>query len=284
MEFKRISVLIPAYNAEPYIEKAIKSAQSQSRLPDEIIVGNDASTDRTSELARSLGAVVLDLPKGNGSIARNAAAKAATGDIFFFLDADDWWESNKIERHLEQWNSVAASVVLDRSVATTMESDTRWKGGLDMDGYLDWRGFLNHKAWPSGSGFSVPAENYWKVNGFNEKLGKYQDVDFWVRCAEACGPAYQMSAVLTHYLLVQGSVSKRIIDPEANLKTLFDGWPFATAVDKARFRSLAYLIAAGATRWPDALKHLSRAGWPVSRRFFWRCLLVSLKRTVLRSA
>ena len=89
-----ISVIIPAYNAEKYIGEAIESALNQTRPAKEIIVVDDASTDRTAEIARSFGervkVLVNEVNSGPGH-SRNAGVAASTGDYLAFLDADDKW-------------------------------------------------------------------------------------------------------------------------------------------------------------------------------------------------
>ncbi len=95
-----ISVIIPAYNAEKYIGEAIESALNQTRPAKEIVVVDDASTDRTVEIARSFGdrvkVLVNEVNSGPGH-SRNAGVAASTGDYLAFLDADDKW----LPAHLE---------------------------------------------------------------------------------------------------------------------------------------------------------------------------------------
>ncbi len=86
-----ISFIIPAYNEEDYIEKTIRAIQlaaDQVGDPYEVIVANDASTDRTPEIALSLGAIVVNSAHRKISANRNSGAKVAKGDIFIFVDAD----------------------------------------------------------------------------------------------------------------------------------------------------------------------------------------------------
>ena len=85
-----ISVIIPAYNAERYLEETVQSVREQQwEGPLEIIVINDGSADSTEALAKSLGCRVVSIPQCGPAAARNEGIKNASNDLIFFLDADD---------------------------------------------------------------------------------------------------------------------------------------------------------------------------------------------------
>ena len=89
----KISVVIPCYNEEDGIRSVIESMPS---YVDEIVVVDNNSTDRTSEIARSLGAVVVFQPvKGYGA-AYQAGLPAATGDVIATLDGDGTYPADEI--------------------------------------------------------------------------------------------------------------------------------------------------------------------------------------------
>ena len=84
-----VSVIIPVHNAVDDLRRCLQALAASARLPDEVIVVDDASTDGSAALARSLGARVLRLPmRGGPARARNVGARAARSDILFFVDAD----------------------------------------------------------------------------------------------------------------------------------------------------------------------------------------------------
>jgi glycosyltransferase involved in cell wall biosynthesis len=98
-----VSVLIPAHNADKFIAKAIASVLAQTvRVAELIVVANDCS-DQTAEISSRLGATVITEPRRGLSIARNAGLRASTQEWVAFLDADDWWATEKIER---QWRAL----------------------------------------------------------------------------------------------------------------------------------------------------------------------------------
>lgn len=99
---KSVSLIIPAYNAARYLKEALDSAIYQTRPPQEIIVIDDGSTDNTRDLVAYYGPMVRYVYQENQGIgaARNAGVRLAQGDYVSFLDADDFWTSDKLERQM----------------------------------------------------------------------------------------------------------------------------------------------------------------------------------------
>lgn len=96
-----VSVIMPAYNAERYIAKAIESVLCQN-VPLELFIIDDCSTDHTAEIAGKYidcGRVMLLRNERNLGVAesRNIGIRRAAGKYVAFLDADDWWAENKLE-------------------------------------------------------------------------------------------------------------------------------------------------------------------------------------------
>lgn len=89
-----ISVVIPVYDAAPYLERCIRSLLDQTRPPDELIFVNDGSTDGSMDIlirhaAENPHIRVLTRPNRGVSAARNAGLDVARGDCLYFMDADD---------------------------------------------------------------------------------------------------------------------------------------------------------------------------------------------------
>lgn len=98
----RVSVIIPACNAEDFIGEAVDSALAQTHRDTEVIVVDDSSTDDTPAMLQSYGNRITVHRQANTGVAgaRNAGAWLATGDWVAFLDADDVWRPTKLERQL----------------------------------------------------------------------------------------------------------------------------------------------------------------------------------------
>lgn len=100
--FPMVSVIMPAYNVEQYVQRAIESVQRQTMTDFELLVVDDGSTDRTGDIIRGLtrhDQRIVDFHPQNGGApaARNLALDHAHGKYVMFMDADDWAEPHMLE-------------------------------------------------------------------------------------------------------------------------------------------------------------------------------------------
>lgn len=98
-----VSVVIPVYDGATFLPDAVASIRAQTRPPDEIIVVDDASTDGSGEVAASLGDDIRVIRHEHNQTlpgARNTGVQASDSDIVTFLDADDLWAPDKLQRQL----------------------------------------------------------------------------------------------------------------------------------------------------------------------------------------
>lgn len=96
-----VSVIVPVYNGEKYIERCIDSLLNQTYKNIEILIVNDGSTDGTSEKLKKYytneKVIIINQKNGGVSKARNKAIESARGEYIQFTDSDDWLEKNMIE-------------------------------------------------------------------------------------------------------------------------------------------------------------------------------------------
>ncbi len=100
----RVSVAMATFNGETYLPEMLDSLASQTRPPDELVVRDDGSTDRTLDVVHDFASrapfPVRVVPGGERlGYAQNfvAASRACTGDLLFFADQDDFWRPEKLE-------------------------------------------------------------------------------------------------------------------------------------------------------------------------------------------
>ena len=128
-----VSVIIPVYNYDRFLGEAIESVLSQTYPNMEVIVVDDGSTDRSSEVAKSFaGRGVRYRYQENAGIgpARNSGLEIAQGEFFAFLDADDCWPKEKIERQLSAFeNDPALEMVFGQAVQ--LHHGPEWEAGVN---------------------------------------------------------------------------------------------------------------------------------------------------------
>lgn len=143
-----VSVIMPAYNAEKYIEQAIRSVQKQTVRSWELIVVDDRSTDKTAEQIRRLAAEdmriipVYSETNHGAAESRNIALRQCRGEFVALLDADDVWHPQKLERELERARKTDADLVYS-SYAMIDEQGTRCFSDFIVEESTDLQSMLN---------------------------------------------------------------------------------------------------------------------------------------------
>jgi len=102
MEQPSVSVVIPVFNGERYLQQAIASALEQTYPPHEVVVVDDGSTDASRSIVESFGGkVICKIQQNLGpSAARNLGTEVSTGEWIAYLDADDYWLPDKLEKQI----------------------------------------------------------------------------------------------------------------------------------------------------------------------------------------
>src|ERR1700704_1423104 len=94
----RISVILPVYNREQTVARAIRSVLAQTWTSLELIVVDDGSTDGTRDVLRSFGSqiTVIEQPHAGAYAARNRGLREARGELIAFIDSDDVWLPDRL--------------------------------------------------------------------------------------------------------------------------------------------------------------------------------------------
>jgi glycosyltransferase involved in cell wall biosynthesis len=168
-----ISFIIPAYNEEKLIGAtvdAIVAAARAVREPFEVIVVDDASTDRTAAVAEAQGARVVPVNRRQIAATRNAGARAARGDVFIFVDADT----------IMPQATLRAALAALRSGAVGGGSRVRFDGMVPRYARVllpVFSGLLGVLRIAAGCFIFCRREAFEATGGFNERLFASEEVD-----------------------------------------------------------------------------------------------------------
>jgi glycosyltransferase involved in cell wall biosynthesis len=161
------SVIVPAHNAEDFIEKGLHSIKMQTFTDYELIVVCDNCTDKTAEIALGYADKTLIRNYGLDGLARNAGIEAAEGEWLLFMDHDDWWlheyAFQMLAAFLEQRMGEPLDVVMFNFI---------WKG----KGYCQQTRFRTVAVWNKCwrrefiGDTRFPAKPYWSDVDFNRDM------------------------------------------------------------------------------------------------------------------
>jgi glycosyltransferase involved in cell wall biosynthesis len=185
-----VSVIVPAYNAERYLADAVRSVLGQTWHELELIVVDDGSTDGTGALADQLTAAdprarVIHKRNGGPSSARNAGLAVAKGELLCFLDADDVFLPDKIERQAE---------LLELFPGCDLVFSDHYVGDAALTPLLLMckrppfaiEEILSFRNWFAPMSPLLRSSLAAKIGGFDEELASSEDWDYWIRASQ-CG-------------------------------------------------------------------------------------------------
>jgi glycosyltransferase involved in cell wall biosynthesis len=177
-----ISCVIPAYNAERYIERSLTSVFEQSLPPDEIIVVDDGSTDATADILAAYGPRLRVVHQANAgpAAARNAGIALASGPLICFQDADDEWHREKLAKQVALLAAHPGTGICITHLRNV------WAEALDSqrDG-LGEHAFAND---PPGYVFQtslIRRDVFERAGKLDEKLRRAEDIEWFARARDA---------------------------------------------------------------------------------------------------
>jgi len=206
-----VCTVIPAYNAEAFLHKAIDSVLNQTTPVDEIVVVDDGSKDGTCAVVESYGDRVRLMRQQNQgpAAARNLAIRSTTCDTIAFLDADDAWHPQKIEKQLAAMAATPGAVFCYTGLLHCYEDGRQVAHPAHPLQTL--RSELRiRNPWLVPSCVIVSRAAYLAVGGFDTGLKGSEDWDFAIALLDL-GPFCVVYEPLTIYQL---SVSSLSSDPD----------------------------------------------------------------------
>jgi glycosyltransferase involved in cell wall biosynthesis len=207
----KVSVVIPAYNAVPYIEEALASAIGQKFREIEIIVVNDGSPD-TEQLERVIRKHLEDMiyikrKNAGAGVARNTAIAEARGEIIAFLDADDMWmpdflASQYVFLHRNSYDLVYCDALMFgmRSLYRRTFMET-----APSNGEANFRSILDLRCNVITSGTIARRQAIIEAGMFETERVRAHDFHLWLRMAKnGSRIGYQRKALLKHRVHLDG--------------------------------------------------------------------------------
>jgi len=234
----KFSVIIPVYNGEKFISRAIESVLSQTCEDWELIVINDGSTDNTFDIVNTYSKTDSRIKpinrsenSGRPAVARNLGLREAKGQYVAFLDSDDIYYPEKLSEVIKVFEA-------DESVGLVCHGEKHLVDGkvkkVDFYGpYEKYEDLLFRGNSLSTSAVVFRKDCLQKAGNFSERLEfrGVEDYDFWMKLSRFCKISY-LRKVLGEYHIRKGSVSSDIANHCANTMSLLD--EHFLGLDKAR--------------------------------------------------
>ena len=209
-EMPRCSVVIPAYRCEAYIEGCIRSVQRQTVADIEILVVDDCSPDNTAEIvmehAKSDGRIRYIKQERNQGVAaaRNRGVQEARSEWIAFLDSDDVWQSDKLERQFALQTSAGADLIY--AAAWCMDSADRLTGRIFFaPKSVDYKSLLKGNDIVCSS---VLVRREWMLKYPMERRDLHEDYLCWLRLLKDGCIAAGIEEPMVRYRLTKGSKSR----------------------------------------------------------------------------
>jgi glycosyltransferase involved in cell wall biosynthesis len=219
----KVSVVIPAYNAEEYLTETIRSVFAQTYRDYEIIAVDDGSTDNTLRALRRFEPriKVLTKPNGGPASARNLAINNSTGEYIAFLDSDDIWIRDKLEEQVAflDKNTEMGLLFGEALMFVDEKGEKKIQGKI---GYTGDPGFcqLLYGDFIPNSTVIIRRSCVDKIGLLNEskELIAAEDYEYWMRIAKVF-PIAGIPRPLVYYRIREGNLmgDGRNIDKGLNL-------------------------------------------------------------------
>ncbi len=200
-----VSVIMPCFNAGPYLLQAIGSVFGQKDADVELIVVDDGSTDGSRRILEANGAeygnrlTLLTTDRVGPYPARNLALRHASGEFIAFLDADDWWEADFLQNMLRAIEDQRADVAYCGWQNVGVQGP-RGEPYMPPDYLADdpVEHFLKNCPWPIHAAL-VRRGVIEQLNGFSERMFSSMDYDLWIRMLALTRNMVRVPRILAYY-------------------------------------------------------------------------------------
>lgn len=177
-----VSVIIPTYNDDEYLPRAVESVLSQDYDPVEILLVDSADSAVAANLANEHDCIEhLTTPPNGPGAARNVGIDAATGEYIAFLDADDEWLEGKLRRQLSKLEDKGADFVFSEAYQITKAGERQHQTGITFPDDEPPHEYYFRKGTGIGSRTVVVRHECVAETRFDEGLAAREDPHLWTR-------------------------------------------------------------------------------------------------------
>jgi glycosyltransferase involved in cell wall biosynthesis len=202
-----VSIVIPTYNREKLVLRAIESALAQTYASKEVIVVNDGSTDDSARIiSKTFGLKVrlFNISNGGVSSARNFGVSRSNGQYIAFLDSDDFWDKRKLEQQINEITSDLEYALTDAVFIDDEQVEQfRFKRSEQFDQDLGWLAQVLIRPYLLPSTLLVGKDAFLSIGGFDSRLITAEDLDLHIRLAARGRPK------ITHHPLTYCQVPSK---------------------------------------------------------------------------
>lgn len=254
-----LSIIIPAYNVEKYIEITLKSLINQTEKQFEVIIIDDGSTDNTLKIVNNIMAEnqlinykIIRQENGGVSLARNRGLNEASGKYVMFLDGDDYVADNLVETVYEYINKQAYDVIcwgynlVTEDKKTMQKYFAKYNFELEkMTGIEALNKLINNKRLSIWTGSAVYRRKFLSEHRFKYTEGciSGEDLEFTYKVLSQAHDIMFVNKILSYYVQRRGSITKsyniKKLDAVYAMKRAYE---YINSIDNNELKKIANAI------------------------------------------
>ena len=260
------AIIIPCFNAEPWIEETLQSALNQEIPNKEVIVVDDGSTDQSAELVKSAFPSVrlIRIDRQGPSRARNVGFEASSGEFIQYLDSDDLLSPGKLEAQQKKLTVSGADIAYGQWEKFSDEPGSTLGRGERVSNRIQGEAdiALLSDFWCPPAGYLFRRRIVEKVGGWDEQLRLLEDVAFLLECAFHGAAFVYCPAVVARHRVHAESLSRK--DSAAFTRACLRNTQWV----EQRWQGQAEISPARRNALLKAYGHVARAGFEGQREVF----------------
>lgn len=222
MNKKLVSIVVPVYNAEKFLKDTIESVLAQTYENWELLLVNDCSSDKSKEIARkylSENVKWIDMASNSGAaLTRNKGIELANGEYICFLDADDLWDKEKLEKQVKFMNEKDCAFSFTGYEFANADGTPNGKKVFVPEKINYRQALKNTTIWTTTVMFDMNKLS--KEDVFMPNV-KSEDTACWWKILKKIDYAYGLNEILSFYRRTEGTLSSNKVEAIKRIWNLY---------------------------------------------------------------